>query len=53
MIPIDESQATDLFAVLVDDRTVEALRLGRLPANPCPTVNLLARWRDLCRTGTN
>jgi hypothetical protein len=42
----------DLYAVLTDDRIVEALRLGRTPTNPTPVVALLASWRDACRAGT-
>jgi hypothetical protein len=52
MIHIDEPPTVDLHAVLADDRVVETLRLGRIPANPSTLVVMLVRWRDGCRSGT-
>ena len=49
MIYVEEPPAVDLHAVLNDDRVVEQLRLGRLPAGSGPLITLLAHWRDLCR----
>jgi hypothetical protein len=53
MIYIDEPPVVDLSAVLADDGTVETLRLGRTPAKAGTLVTVLARWRDVCRTGTH
>ena len=52
MIYIDEPPAADMYAVLADDRLVEMLRLGRIPAGSGPLVTMLAAWRDMCRSTT-
>lgn len=49
MVHREESPAVDLYAVLADDRMVEMLGAGRIPAHPTLLVRMLADWRDLCR----
>jgi hypothetical protein len=54
MVGIEEPPVVDLCAVRADDRTVETLRRGRIPAHPGSLITLMARWRDSCRrTGSH